>query len=125
MLIGELSQKTKVSRDAIRMYERRGLIESTRQDNGYRTFASHTGDIILMIREAQSLGFSLRELSEIVPTAVSTGMNADELRNLLLQKAADMEQRIVGLTAMLGHLRKRIDASCPIRSSMPAVKIKR
>ncbi|MEP3296140.1 MerR family DNA-binding transcriptional regulator [Tateyamaria sp.] len=41
MRIGELAQRTNVSTDTLRQYEKRGLIRSERQINGYRDFDTH------------------------------------------------------------------------------------
>lgn len=118
MLIGELSKQTGVSRDALRMYEQRGLISSVRQENGYRVFPHHTVRTVTMIKEAQALGFSLQEIAEVVPDLFASGMSAEDLTLHLQSKISDVEQRISGLNYLLDQLQGRLTNSCPIRQAV-------
>ena len=63
MNIGELSQ-TKISKVAIRYYENMNLIQSIRQGNGYRHFNEEAKQRIIFIKNAQSLGFDLKEIKD-------------------------------------------------------------
>jgi len=55
MRIGELARRAGVSRDAVRMYEKLGLIRSQRAGNGYRDFSADMLQQLLYVRTAQSL----------------------------------------------------------------------
>ena len=71
MRIGELSKRTSVSRDAIRFYERNGLITSqpsASASNNYRVYPEDTALTLELIREAQAAGFSLSELRLFIDT---------------------------------------------------------
>ncbi len=120
MLIGELSRQTGVSRDALRMYEQRRLITSVRQENGYRVFPEHSVRTVNLIKEAQSLGFSLQEIAEVIPEIFSSGMSAEELTLHLQNKINDVEQRIDRFKFLLGQLQDRLNSSCPIRQAVSA-----
>jgi MerR family copper efflux transcriptional regulator len=67
MLIGQLAQATQVSRDTLRFYEKQGLISSIKSANGYKNYTPATRDTVNFIKLAQDLGFSLREISSILP----------------------------------------------------------
>ncbi|BBN52611.1 hypothetical protein TRE132_07360 [Pseudomonas chlororaphis subsp. aurantiaca] len=59
MRIGERAQACAVSRDTLRFYEQRGLIAAQRTANGYRDYPSDMVQLVLYIKTAQRLGFSL------------------------------------------------------------------
>lgn len=64
MLIGELSKRTNTTKDAIRLYERRGYITSypTRADSRiYRDYPEEVVGIIESIRQARAMGVPLKE----------------------------------------------------------------
>lgn len=118
VLIGELSSAAGVSRDALRLYERRGLIRSVRRANGYRVFPEETVEIVSMIREAQALGFSLSEIEELVPGLSEEGISGETLANTLRSKADEIDRRIQGLTTLRERLNSRIETACPIRRAL-------
>ena len=58
--IGELSSQTGISTEAIRYYERIGLLpEPERAENGYRLYGEEDVERLRFIRSARSLDFSL------------------------------------------------------------------
>jgi DNA-binding transcriptional MerR regulator len=62
MQIGELALRAGVSTRALRHYESRQLIESSRLDNGYRDYASSMVQRVLWVRELLECGFSTRQI---------------------------------------------------------------
>lgn len=66
MYIGKVSELTGATRKAIRHYEAIGLIASPMRRGSYRIYSEHDVQVILLIRRAQDLGFSLSELKEVV-----------------------------------------------------------
>ncbi|MHB9800959.1 MerR family transcriptional regulator [Pseudomonas sp. MT3] len=62
MQIGELASRAGVSTRALRHYESRQLIESSRLDNGYRDYSSSMLQRVLWIRELLDCGFSTRQI---------------------------------------------------------------
>src|ERR1700743_3104470 len=61
MRIGQLAQATGLSRDALRFYEKRGLLTPRRSSNGYRSYPPEAADWLRYVRTAQSPGFTLAE----------------------------------------------------------------
>ena len=58
--IGDLASRAGVSVQAVRHYERRGLLKPAfRKANGYRAYVPESVLRLGFIRQAQSLGFSL------------------------------------------------------------------
>lgn len=71
MLIGKVAELTGATRKAIRHYEAIELIPSPKRSGTYRTYSEHDVMVISMIRRAQTLGFSLNELKEIVSKKIT------------------------------------------------------
>ena len=67
LLIGELARLAGVKRDAVRFYERSGLLaRPVRSANGYRAYDESALARLRFIKKAQSLGFSLDEVKRIL-----------------------------------------------------------
>ena len=125
MKIGELSAQTGLSRDALRFYEKRGLLRSTRGSNGYREYPLEAVEWLGYIRMAQGLGFSLAEIEADLPLLNAARGNGDQapqqtdaaLRELLHSKLASIDARIAGLGALRAQLAERLATTtlaCPL-----------
>lgn len=67
LLIGEVAKRTGFPAPTIRYYEEVGLLRKpSRAESGYRSYSSKTVDELLFIKKAQTLGFSLEEIGEIL-----------------------------------------------------------
>lgn len=66
MNIGEVSKQLKLTKKAITLYEQKGLIAPSKDDNGYRIYGK--GEIMQLqqIKILRSLEFSINEISEIL-----------------------------------------------------------
>lgn len=63
MKIGELAQRSGVSIDAVRYYERRGVLpRAERTASGYRVFDEESVVRLDLVRQLQDLGFTLEEV---------------------------------------------------------------
>ncbi|WP_412462001.1 MerR family transcriptional regulator [Pseudomonas sp. SC11] len=118
MRIGELAQVCAVSRDTLRFYEARGLIQSQRRANGYRDYPQDTVELVLFIRTAQRLGFSLGEIGSNVAQLWGAADPDQAVRSLLHDKLLLVEQRIVELDQLRGALRQRLTLACPLRPDL-------
>ena len=67
MQIGTLSTRTGLSRDSLRFYEKRGLLQARRSDNGYRDYPEEAVQWLGYVRTAQQLGFTLAEIAADMP----------------------------------------------------------
>ena len=70
MQIGELSKTTGVSVRSLRHYEKKGLLESHRAENGYRVFRSDSVERVEYIQLFLSCGFGTREIARFLPCYV-------------------------------------------------------
>ena len=65
--IGELAQHAGISRDALRFYEKHGLITpSNRTDSGYRLYSKSDVLRISFILSAKEVGFTLNEIHQLL-----------------------------------------------------------
>ena len=66
MYIGQVAKLTGATPKAIRLYERIGLIATPRRNGRYRVYTAGDVQLIGVIKRAQSLGFRLAEMKELV-----------------------------------------------------------
>ena len=91
---GKLAKETGVNIETIRYYERYGLIpEPPRRVSGYRDYTPGYIERIRFIKRAQALGFTLKEISELL--SVADGKPAcKDIRKFAEDKVKDIETRI-------------------------------
>ena len=116
MQIGTLAVQTGLTRDALRFYEKRGLIRSSRLANGYRVFPPETVQLVRYIRAAQQLGFSLEEVGKNLPALWSSGSSAEHIEALLLDKLDGIDQKITELAGLKAELLDTLARVCPFRA---------
>jgi MerR family redox-sensitive transcriptional activator SoxR len=66
--IGELASRSGVATSALRFYETKGLIQSTRTDGNQRRYPRATLRRVALIRAGQEVGLSLSELAQALAT---------------------------------------------------------
>jgi MerR family transcriptional regulator, copper efflux regulator len=87
--------------DTVRYYERQRLVHAAlRTRSGYRHFSAETVDRILFIKQAQSLGFSLDEIAEILTTIDSGTVSYARGHARLLAVAARIDAKLAELRAV-------------------------
>jgi len=102
MLIAEFSKATGLGRDTVRFYIKRGLLTpqvGVSGTNRYQSFDAGQVERALVIREAQSLGFTLREISTLSDEYERVGMT-------LARKAELMRERLAEVDAQAAKLRR-------------------
>ncbi|WP_277587804.1 MerR family transcriptional regulator [Pseudomonas chlororaphis] len=114
MRIGELAQACAVSRDTLRFYEQRGLIAAQRSANGYREYPSDMVQLVLYIKTAQRLGFSLSEIGSSVAAIWHASDPDSAVTQLLQDKLTLIETRISELGELRQELRQRLGQRCPL-----------
>ncbi|MFD7321000.1 MerR family transcriptional regulator [Streptomyces sp. NPDC059875] len=117
MRIGELAAQAGTSRDTIRFYEKVGLIEGRRLPNGYRDFPPEAVPWLHYVRTAQTLGFSLAEISRTAEELRQAPDASEVLTALLREKIQLIDARMSELAALRADLTTRVDTNCPLRPS--------
>lgn len=120
MLIGELAAASGVSREALRFYEKRGLIRSRRTPNGYRSYPPETAMLLDYIRTAQQLGFTLADIGRELPQLWQVDGSGDGIAAIMQAKLRDIDERIAMLQALRQDLAARVASDCPLRVAVGA-----
>jgi len=99
--IGQLAERTGVSVDTIRHYERLGLLpKATRSTAGYRQFPPSTVDRVRLVRHALRFGFSLSDVAGFLRVRASGGTPCRDVRAAAERILTAVDQRIAELTAV-------------------------
>ena len=102
MTIGRLAKAAGVNVETIRYYQRQGLLaEPEKPSQGYRAYAPELVARLQFIKRAKQLGFTLREIRELL--TLGDGQ-CREVQQLAQEKAGEIEARIRDLNAMLSAL---------------------
>ena len=114
MRIGELAQASAVSRDTLRFYEQRGLIAAQRSANGYRDYPPEMVQLVLYIKTAQRLGFTLGEIGDSVAALWNAPDPDNAVAQLLRDKLQLIETCMRELDALRQELQLRLGQACPL-----------
>ena len=79
---------------------------------GFRRYSEETVERIRFIRQAQEIGFSLREIKELLSLRVNPDADCGEMRSHAWSKLDEVNRKIVSLNEMKAALEELIDA-CP------------
>lgn len=124
MKISEVARAADVNVETVRFYERRGLIVQPRKPEygGFRTYSKDTVDRIRFIRKSQTIGFSLKEISELLNLSVDPDADCSVTLGHAETKLNEVEEKIASLQAMKGALETLID-NCPGKGSLTQCSI--
>jgi DNA-binding transcriptional MerR regulator len=111
MGIGKIARRAGVSVDTVRYYEKNGLLApASRLASGYRRYDELQLRRLRFIREAQKLGFTLRDVRELL--SLSRQRDVARVKRAAEKKLADVESRIAALERVRDGLGKLVEA-CP------------
>ena len=93
--IGELAAASGLTRDALRYYERQGLLPRARRTSGgFREYDGAAVDRVRFIKQAQAHGLTLREIRDLVSHQSDAGRTrCRHVRDLLARKLEQLEAR--------------------------------
>ena len=102
MRIGELAQRTATTPKAIRLYEARGLLGRVARAGSYRHYGEADVARVLLIRQAQALGFRLAELDGL--PHIDTAAGWERMAQLVAGRRAAVAQELGRLSALDAQL---------------------
>src|SRR5688572_10710813 len=95
MRIGEVADTVGVNIQTLRYYERVGLLEEPqRRGSGYREYPPGTVAEVRFIKRAQDLGFSLKEIEELIQLRKMGGNVCETVNAAAHEKLQVIEQKI-------------------------------
>ena len=112
MSIAKLAKEGGVTVETIRYYEHHGLLpKAPRTPSGYRKFSGEYVIRLRFIRHAQQLGFTLKEVKELLAIRVKPGSGCADVRRKAEAKIADVDEKLRRLQAIRKALLK-LTAAC-------------
>jgi MerR family transcriptional regulator, copper efflux regulator len=135
--IGEVAKRASLTVDAIRFYEKRKLLpKAVRSAGRFRLYGDGTVERLHFIQQMQGLGFSLREVGELIQLRERKVEACESVRELLKAKLADVrakqrELRHLGseletdlrkCNRELNHRRRHAACPCPVLGEAAGVR---
>ena len=125
--IGQVARRAGVGVETVRYYEREGLLEEPpRRASGYRQYSEEVVKRLHFIKRAQKLGFSLKEINELLLLRVDAQNACEEVKLRTEEKIAEIEQKLVELQRMRQALLRvaslcegqGADSRCPLLDAL-------
>jgi MerR family mercuric resistance operon transcriptional regulator len=123
LTIGKVAKQAKVRIETLRYYERQGLVaRPLRNRSNYRLYPVDTVRWVQFIKRAQSLGFSLQEIAELLTLRAEPTARCADVRVCAVAKIHHIDDKMRALQAMKTALVKLVEAcagdspitDCPI-----------
>ncbi|MDJ0531752.1 MAG: pentapeptide repeat-containing protein [Xenococcaceae cyanobacterium MO_207.B15] len=110
ILIGELANQFGISTQAIRYYERLGLLEPPRRnETGYRLYSGDAITRLSFIRTAQSFGLTLQEIKQLLEVGFAPSNSYQLFREMLQKHLNELEDKINKLTNDYQSLNRKFE----------------
>lgn len=128
LTIGQVAREAGVGVETVRFYERRGLLrEPPRRPSGYRSYPQDAVKVLRFIRNAKDLGFSLKEIRDLMALRLRPGSSCPDVKRAATVKVVDIETRIRALQRIRRVLLRLVGAcptdasdSCPVLAALDA-----
>jgi DNA-binding transcriptional MerR regulator len=111
--IGEIAERTGVSVETLRYYEKRRLLNApARTQGGFRVYSDAVVHQVKFIKQAQSLGLTLDDIQELAAGRLRTNHApcCRKVRDLLTRRIEDIDARIKELREFRRTLREHLAA---------------
>ena len=132
MKIGEFAAKAAVNIQTVRFYERRGILkEPPRSSSGYRCYSNADLDALCFVRQSQALGFSLQEITQLLPLHTSVAqlplsrrksqkmLGMAEIARRRLDQVDEKLRLLKAMRAQLMAFVTRLETSAPTKCLAP------
>ena len=129
LTIGKVASRAGVGIETVRFYEREGLIaEPPRSESGYRHYPEDTVARLRFVKKAKALGFSLKEIRELLSLKAKPSGSCADVRSRATDKIENINQKIAALEAMRRALVGLVEecagtgprTECPILNALEA-----
>ena len=130
MNIGELAARSGIAAKTIRHYESIGLVpRAQRAGNGYRVYTDADTGILRFVHRARDLGFSLKEIGDLLDLWMDKRRNNTSVKALALRHIADLDRKITEMQSLRGTLGNLVQQcqgdgrpDCPILEDLAQTK---
>lgn len=101
LTIGEVARRAGIGVETVRFYEREGLLERpARRESGYRQYGDDVVRRPRFIKRAKELGFSLKEVKELIALRLDPDAQSAEVKRRAEDKIAEIDGRARDLLRM-------------------------
>ena len=122
LTIGKLAKEANIHVETVRYYERRGLIPRARRTvANYRLYSPENLRQVKFVKQAQALGFSLKEIKKLLTLRATPRARCAEVRAYASQKIKDIDARIHSLASMRKALQNCV-TSAQAKDRQPNVR---
>ena len=105
LTIGKLAAAAEVSANAVRFYEREGLMKvPAKTGSGYRVYGPEAVQRLRFIKQAQHCGFTLQEVQTLLRLREQASGCCNDVRSKVVEKKLQLEARIAAMKAMSASL---------------------
>ncbi|RJQ47368.1 MAG: MerR family transcriptional regulator [Gammaproteobacteria bacterium] len=129
--IGQLAKAAQVNVETVRYYEREGLLpRPARRASGYRRYPSATVTRLQFIKRSKELGFSLKEIAELLALRIDPHSGCADVKRRAEAKLADIERKLTDLRRMRRALTQLVhdcggegpSSACPILDTLEGLR---
>ena len=107
--IGEVSKQTGVGIEALRFYEKQGLLGNPgRTSSGYRLYSPEILERLDFIKRAQILGFTLSEIARIIADKRSGQSPCADVRAIVRHRLQELDERMKEMRRYRNELSKTL-----------------
>ncbi len=132
LTIGKLAQAGDISADALRYYEREGLLApASKTDSGYRLYDEDAVRRVRFIQHAQACGFTLAEIRDLLHLRQSDRACCNDVRQRAIEKKLQLATKIRAMQAMAAALDQLVNEcadgtqpvdDCPILAALERIE---
>jgi len=117
MQIGEIAEIAGIGIQALRYYERKGILKpAKKKDSGYRLYNQQSLKTVRFVKNAQDLGFSLKEIKDLLKLRVTSPSRNQSVRKQASAKLDSVREKIMTLRSIEASLEKLIN-DCKLNKS--------
>ena len=126
--IGQVARSVNVNIETIKYYEKRGLLSTPeRNDSGYRMFSKSEVEDLVLIKKAQAIGFTLKEIKSILEVIKQEPyFPTDEMYEFAVNKITEIDEKIARLESfksLLGQvIEKPVHSFSQSKQDCPVLK---
>lgn len=117
LTIGRLAEASGVGVETVRFYERKGLIQQPKKQGSFRYYPEEYSARIRFIKRAQELGFTLKEVAELLELKIKSQTKCSAVLDKAQGKINEINEKISDLERMKKSLLKLAD--CCEDTSLP------
>jgi len=108
--VTELANRCSTTSHAVRYYTRMGLLRPERHpENGYRLYDSSEIPWLKFVQRAKNLGYTLKEIREIMHDANDNKSPCPKVREILLKRIDENRQRLDELLALQTRMEQALE----------------